>query len=425
MTSDESDLYFKGLQSGDRFAYGKIIRKAQPPSRVKIKGLTARSLLPSVAASWNALTTLEKLAWNAAGRVAGFNPTQKNPNATIAGYRLFVQDQCLRLEYGLPGVSTPSLFAQYKVGHIQISPPATLISLIQMHPNAYWIKKKVVGSKSMYESVKVTEFLSIPLTIQLNYKSDLVACGPNPYAKFYAKIWYSYQGIDRYYNLNIDLDLQSDWKAASAIQTAAINQLVGYDLYITLNDVQGDLYFDDLKSTHDGQNWVRDPNCNDINETLTKIWYQIPKAWAALELPVGASYNSIYKELITEMNPLVITVKNNSGGTLAEGDVVVWDSTQDMAVKTDTGTKAPNFAGVVQTGGINGANITISIGGYVSKVLTVATVGTGRGKFLATGAVAKKAEVERDPPYGCFAIALTNADASGYVSACFVSGDVY
>ena len=298
MLPGEEELYFKHLQMGDRFAYGKVISKSNPPSRAKIKGLSARSLLSQVAEIWNALSGADKLAWNAAGRIAGFNPTQKNPNATIAGYRLFVQNMCARLEYGLSGPGTPSLLHQYKVGHINISAPATLISIIQMHPLSYYILRKVVGSKSQYEPVNVQENFALPLTISLNYKSNLVASGPSPSAKFYAKIWYSYQGVDCYYNLEIPLTLVHDWQTSSAVNSAIIGQIVGYDLYFTLQDVRGDLWFDDLKSTHSAQNWARDPNCNDINQEFTKIWYQIPKGWAEVELPDGASYGSIFPDLV-------------------------------------------------------------------------------------------------------------------------------
>jgi hypothetical protein len=287
MTSDESDLYFKGLQSGDRFAYGKIIRKAQPPSRAKIKGLTQLSLLPQVADVWNALTIPEKLAWTNAGAQCGLN-----------GWRLFVQNMCARLEFGLSGPGTPSLLHQYKIGHINISAPASAISIIQTHPLSYYILRKVAGTKSQYEPVNIKEDFVVPLTIQLNCKTDLIASGVSPTAKFYAKIWYSYQGVDRYQNVEISLPLVHDWQTLSAVSPTIIGQIVAYDLYFTLQDVRGDLYFDNVKSIHSGQNWARDPNCNDINQTFTKIWYQIPKAWAEETLPDGASYGSIFPDVV-------------------------------------------------------------------------------------------------------------------------------
>lgn len=287
MLPGEEELYFKHLQMGDRFAYGKVIAKSNPPSRVKIKGLTQRSLLPQVAEIWNALTESEKLSWSNAGVQCGLN-----------GWRLFVQNMCARLEYGLTGPGTPSLLHQYKVGHINISAPATTISIIQIHPLSYWVKKKVVGTKSQYEPVNIQENFALPLTIQLNYKSNLTASGSSPYAKFYARIWYSYQGVDSYHNLEIPLTLVSDWVTASASVSRIIGQIVGYDLYITLYNLRGDLYFDNVKSVHSSQNWARETNCNNIAAEFSKTWYQVPQGWAEVELPDGASYGSIFPDVV-------------------------------------------------------------------------------------------------------------------------------
>ena len=287
MSPDEEELYFKGLQPADRFGYGTISTKSAPPSRAKIKGLTQKSLLPQVAALWNALTDSEKLAWATAGA-----------EVPMTAYRLFVQNTCARIEYGLTGPGTPSTLHQYKVGHINISSPATLASIIQLHPLSYYIQKRVVGTKSQYEPVNIIENFVLPLTISLNYKSNLTAVGGSPSAKFYARIWYSYQGVDSYYNLEIPLTLVSDYFFATATVSFIRGQIIAYDLYFTLQDVRGDLYFDNIKATHSGQNWARDPNCNDINQKFTKIWYQIPKSWAVAEMPDGANYSSIFPDVV-------------------------------------------------------------------------------------------------------------------------------
>jgi hypothetical protein len=60
--------------------------------------------------------------------------------------------------------------------------------------------------------------------------------------------------------------------------------------------LRGDLYIDNVKAEHSGQNWVRDTYCEDILQGFTKAFYQIPKHWAAVILPEGSMYDSIYKD---------------------------------------------------------------------------------------------------------------------------------
>lgn len=318
LTTEQEVPYFKGLTAQDRFNYARVTKKVVFRSKKKVAGLTQKSMLPQVAAAWNLLTMPEKLAWNAAGRVTGFNPTQTNPNATVAGYRLFVQDKCARIRNDLAGNATPSLFHQYYVGNLHIESPATNLKIVQLHPHNYWISKKVKGKKGMYEPVIVIEDFVLPLVISLNYKSELVVAGPSPSARFYAKVWYSYQGADCYENIEVPIDLSADWKTGTA--TLSYDQfakygtgfygvslfgyddniktgyIVGYDLYVELIDVTGDLYIDNVKAEHSAQNWVRDTYCNDIDQGFTKAFYQVPDHWVVIDVPDGAWYNSEYKE---------------------------------------------------------------------------------------------------------------------------------
>jgi len=60
--------------------------------------------------------------------------------------------------------------------------------------------------------------------------------------------------------------------------------------------LQGDLYFDNIKAEHSGQNWVRDTFCNDINQAFTKAFFQVPKHWIADVIEEGANFESIYKD---------------------------------------------------------------------------------------------------------------------------------
>jgi len=201
---------------------------------------------------------------------------------------------------------------------LHVEAPASNIKIVQLHPRSYWISQKVSGKKGMYQPVLVTEDFALPLTISLNYRAELTSAGASPSARFYAKVWYSYQGVDHFEYLELPLDLSCDWKTASAFLSVeqfsnfgigtygvslfgfddwpVLGYIVGYDLYFELVDVRGDLYIDNVKAEHSAQNWVRDTYCNDIDQGFTRAFYQIPKHWAVVDVPDGAWYNSIYKD---------------------------------------------------------------------------------------------------------------------------------
>lgn len=283
-TSTE-DAFFSGLQSGDRFTFPRIRRKAKILSRKRKKGVSQRSLLPTIAPLWNAFSSEEKAAWNAAGALSN-----------LTGYKLFVQDFCARQKNDLPGVATPSLLHQSFVGQLHIEAPASQIKIAQYHPRNYWVSQPVPKHKGMRQPVMITEDISLPIEIFANAKSELEAVGEGAFARFYAEVRSSYQGIDRYEQCTIELDLNSDWKEYSASLSQNYTYVIGYTLYIHLYNVRGDLYIDNIQAIHDAQNWVRDPFCKDINQDFTLAFYQIPKHWAGVEVPNGTEYNSVYKD---------------------------------------------------------------------------------------------------------------------------------
>ena len=277
--------FFSGLQSSDRFMYSRLIKKITLYSRKRKKGVSARSLLPQIAETWNGFSDAERIAWGVAGAETSLN-----------GWRLFVQDQTARILNELSGPATPSTLHQSWVGVIQIDNPASEAKIAQIHPHFYWVLKKVTGKKGMYEPVLVTEDIALPVEISLNYYSDLIPSGGGSFAKFYARFWHSYQGADIYTDLEIPLDFSTGWKNAVETLTTLIGYVIRYDLYIHLYNLTGELYFDNVKVTHSSQNWCRDPFCKDINQGFTRAFYQIPKHWSPIVLPDGAQFNSVYKD---------------------------------------------------------------------------------------------------------------------------------
>lgn len=278
--------FYKNIKIADRFITPHVAIKKTFFSRKSVKGLTQKSLLPKIALLWNALSSAEQLAWKNAGAERKLN-----------GYRMFVADMCARIKNGIAGVATPSLLHQSWVGKLQISAPADEIKIAQLHPSHYWISKAVYGHKGMREPIEILEPFSLPLTIALNYKSNLVSTGAGSFAKFYADIWYSYQGRNLSKLLEISLDSITDWKNATATLSNLGIIIIGYTLYFHVYKMTGWLEFDNVKATHGFTNWVRDTYCEDILQTFTKAFYQVPEHWAPMILPSGAEYDSVYGEV--------------------------------------------------------------------------------------------------------------------------------
>lgn len=273
----------KSVKQGERFVYSKLVKNKTLCSRKKRERLRSITPLKIIQNLWNGLSSEDKEAWQLAGAEIGMN-----------GYNLFVQDTSYRLKNEIEGLSTPSILHQYFVGKISISAPATNIKIKQSHPRNYWLFSLVPGKKTMQKQIEITEELSLPLTISLNYCSNLSAVGSWPSISFFAEVWHAFEGQNLIEVLELNLDLVSDWKNAEATLEEVSGTLVGYNLYIEAKDLQGELFFDNIKAIHSGQNWAIDSACNDINNALSDKFFNISKNWEDVDVPEGSSYNSIY-----------------------------------------------------------------------------------------------------------------------------------
>lgn len=279
----QEQQFFKGLTPDSRFLYSKMKYKTSLFSAKKKRSLALRSLLPQISFLWSALSSGEKYAWTVSGSYSGLN-----------GWRQFVAEQSIRLKLGLSVPNTPSNYHNAWYGHLSIGGSATQIKIAQYHPAGYYVHKKVVGFKKVYAPVFVQENMSLPLQIGISYRCDLTPSGGTQYAKYYAIVRSSYQGVDRENVVEINLTNDGAWHTATATLSSSLGYVIGYTLYIHVFGYTGDVYFDHVKAIHGAVNWARDKNCYDINVTFTNQFYQIPKHWVALELPSGAVYDSDY-----------------------------------------------------------------------------------------------------------------------------------
>ena len=277
------EVFYKSLKFGDRFQFPRLARKPKFYSWQRRKNLTKKSLLPIIAGEWEKLTTTQKDAWNIAGSYTNLN-----------GWRLFVSDMVNRIKSGLSGVATPSIYHQSRVGCITLNGAGDYIKIVQYHPQTYWIKSKVVGSKSRYYNNLIREDFNLPLQLKISYKSNLVATGFDPFAKFYAVVYTLYQGRTIENTVEINFDFVHDWTIATAELTEVLGQAIGYTLFIELHSLNGELFFDNIHAIHDSENWCRGWECNTIDMQFTRAFFQVPRHWAPVSLPDGASYFSIY-----------------------------------------------------------------------------------------------------------------------------------
>jgi len=277
------ETYYKSLKPGDRFQFPRMTRKPMFYSWQRRKNLTRHSLLPIIAEEWGKLNASQKDAWNVAGTFTDLN-----------GWRLFVSDMVNRIKGGISGVATPSIYHQSRVGAITLSGLGDYIKIVQYHPQTYWTRSKIIGSKSRYTQILVREDFSLPLQLKISYKSSLVSTGPGSYAKFYAIVYTLYQGKTIENKVEIPFEFVHDWSIEESQLNEVLGQAIGYTLFIECYNLQGSLYFDNIHVIHNEQNWARGWQCNTIETQFTRAFYQIPRFWAPILLPEGAGYFSTY-----------------------------------------------------------------------------------------------------------------------------------
>lgn len=264
---------------------GAVRKSGYLLSRQKKLKVTTKSLLPQISALKKTLTPEQVDAWKAASSASSQNY-----------YNLFVQDTAYRLKYGIAGLATPSPLHSYKVGRIEIAAPASRVKLVQYHPPLYYVNKKLRGNTTMRENVAVYEKLVLPLVIGISYRSNLIETTEDVRVKFYAIVKSSYQGRTIETEFNYELELTTGWTRAEVTCAEVIGVARSYDMYIDINGARGVLEFDNVSAFHTETNFARDKRCIDVNNTLTRVNYQIEKSWQELILPAGSGFDSVYPD---------------------------------------------------------------------------------------------------------------------------------
>lgn len=275
--------YSKALSINDRYTFSSVRRARLFTSRARIKNITQKSVLPLASQAWALLDTEARALWESAG-------VQSN----LTGWRLFVKDfaWCQKFELGSP--LTPSEAYQVEVGRLQITAPASSIKIAQLHPNTYYVLRKIAGTKSQYEPVQIIENFQLPLEFSLSWRTSLTSAGASPLARAFVVIYSHYQGRDIETEISLPFGLMDEWTRDAVSASEVVGRVVGYTVFIEASDVTGDIYFDNVSLIHSGQNWARDPYCYNVASTYTRAFFQIPKHWVTIDVPEGAFYDSYY-----------------------------------------------------------------------------------------------------------------------------------
>lgn len=277
------DAYKKVLQPGDRFQFSRVRIRDIFLSRARVKGITLKSVLLSLASVWAGFSAPTKSAWESAGLVSN-----------LTAWKMFVYDTAARKRASISGYATPNDIYQALVGKIHVESPATQFTIEQAHPLTYYIYKKVPATRSQYSPLQITEYFALPLTISLSYKTDLTSLGGDTRARFYAIVYSSYQGKTIETPLEISFGMSDDWQTAEATLTQVKGLVRGYSVFFEIFNARGDIYFDNINIHHNGENWARDPQCNNIAQSFTKAFFQVARHWVAVDPTDGTDFGSIY-----------------------------------------------------------------------------------------------------------------------------------
>lgn len=218
--------------------------------RSKFYTLREITYLYEIAYAWSLMTADQKAEWNFASNVIGEH-----------GYNLYVQDKSYRKKHGLAGDATPSLYHQYLVGHLGVSAPASRALVVQYY------KRKTV----------------FPCSFELCFKSALEASGADPYCRFVFK-WMRYYRGENIENVEtINLPLSSGWDKRKKWVQSKLGIKGKFKVEIELNDVVGDLWFDNVIVEFGGEIRLNDPYCFDV-----------PYYWEVLEGGEGVVLETVY-----------------------------------------------------------------------------------------------------------------------------------
>lgn len=243
-------IYNKAIKMYDIAVFCNIGRNPSLMPRSKKVRLKEITKLYQVAYKWASLTQAVKDAWYLSADVMGQN-----------GYALYTQDKCYRLMNSLPDDAVPSIYHQFFVSHIKIQAPATNCLLSEFHLSPY----------------------SNPTTMSINYRCDFVDSGGVGSAKlrFTGTRLTGGQNIEDVFE--IELWSLDEWINDSVNITIGQGVIANWKIQLICDNVEGNLYFDDIFVEYDATIQNNDPFCDNFPSTFSQD-----------DVPAGVSLEAIY-----------------------------------------------------------------------------------------------------------------------------------
>jgi hypothetical protein len=290
-TLEQRDRFTLGVVQGHKRLLSRRERKLLKRPAVINSPMEGRgSLFKYLSPLWRALTLEQKNAWKNAGVYSN-----------LTNWQLFISDNAARIRHSLPLEVPPSELWQVRAGQLKIESPASELVLQQQHPLDYWGLQKIRGRSWKSELVLIREALALPLELAIRYKSDLEEISSPEWpsevprvARYFASVWVSYQGQETRHEVEIPFALTSDWTLETVTLAPVLGVVVSYILYLEIKGYRGTILFDNIRAIHSGQNWARDPRCDEINKTFKKAFAVVPPFWVPVSLPLGSSFASYY-----------------------------------------------------------------------------------------------------------------------------------
>lgn len=248
-------IYNKTLKMYDISVLCNVGKNPRWFPRKKFVSLKEVTYLFSIAYSWGLMSDDQKSEWNYASNVIG----QHN-------YNLYVQDKSYRMKNGIGGNTTPSLYHQFTVGHINIADPA--------------------------DSTKISQFnfskILFPASCEICYHTNLVVTGADPYCRL-SLIYNKYTGGQTIEDVQyLDLPLVSGWDKAKMWIVQHIGRVGRWRIELELHKVTGDIWFDNTIVEYGGEIKLNDPYCLDVVK-----WWKIENSGTGITFetvyPVGAA----------------------------------------------------------------------------------------------------------------------------------------
>ena len=218
--------------------------------RKRFVALNEITYLFSIAYAWSALSDDKKDEWNMASNVIGQH-----------SYNLYVQDKSYRIKNGIAGNAEPSLYHQFLVGHLEVQAPASSAKIVQYN----------------------TRRIIFPCSFELCFHTDLTADGPDPYCRLNF-IWTRYYTGQNIENVEtIEMPLSSGWDKQKQFVTSLKGVKGRWRAELVLNDVVGNLWFDNVIVEYSAQIRLNDPYCLDV-----------VKWWKGEDVGEGVTFETVY-----------------------------------------------------------------------------------------------------------------------------------